>query len=436
VRNAKEYGPICAQNPYFVPNAKEISREDCLYLNVFTPVWPAGHVRKPVMVWIPGGGNFAGGAGNKFDGEKLMQRDVVVVTLNYRVGIFGFFSHPELTRESSHNASGNQGFLDQIAALHWVQENIAKFGGDPANVTIFGESAGSFNVSALTTSPLARGLFRRMIGESGAVVLAGEPLSLAEAEKLGVSRSSTWGKGASPSLEALRAVTAADILKAEPNFLRKPPINLGLTVDGYVFPKKPAAVFAEGREDHVDMLLGNLAREWIPGVSPPADLTQAVEDTYPAESAKRALGLYAASGTDPLYGTPAEQWVEDIGFRCSGVEQLIWHSAARNRAFEYQFDHAPPFNFGGNTHSQDIAYVFGHLDDHGYNAADHAISEVMQRYWTNFTKTGDPNGPGLPKWPEFDAASRRYLSFGDEGPVSKEGLRRRFCDLFMENVKK
>jgi para-nitrobenzyl esterase len=170
-------------------------------------------------------------------------------------------------------------------------------------------------------------------------------------------------------------------------------------------------------------------------VTPPVDLKQAIEDTYPAESAKRALALYMASGTDPLYGTPAEQWVEDTGFRCAVVEQLIWHSMARNRAFEYQIDHTPPFKRGGNTHAQDVPYVFGTLDDPGYKAADRELSDSMQRYFTNFARTGDPNGPGLPKWPQFDAASRAYLSFADEGPVAKEGLRRQFCDLFLESVK-
>jgi para-nitrobenzyl esterase len=259
VRDAKEFGPVCAQNPYFIPNAREISREDCLYLNVWTPVWPARQVRKPVIVWIPGGGNFAGSAGS--GGEKLIRRDVVVVTLNYRLGLFGFFSHPELTRESPRHASGNQGILDQIPALRWVQENIARFGGDPGNVTIFGESAGSFDVSVLMTSPLARGLFRRGIGQSGAVVLMGKPLSLAEAEKRGLSLADAYGAGPSPSLQTLRALAPEEILKAEPNFLQKPPTNLGITVDGYVFPKPPAAVFLEGREVRVDLLLGNLAHE-------------------------------------------------------------------------------------------------------------------------------------------------------------------------------
>ncbi|MGH3427140.1 MAG: carboxylesterase family protein, partial [Mycobacteriales bacterium] len=193
VRDAIAYGPPCAQNPYFDPKVKETAREDCLYLNVWTPDVTVRQHGRPVMVWIPGGGNFAGASGARTSGEKLMRHGVVVVTLNYRLGLFGFFSHPELTRESPHHASGNQGILDQLAALRWVQANIARFGGDPSNVTIFGESAGSLDVSVLMTSPLARGLFRRAIGESGAVVLAGEPLSLKEAESRGVSLAEAWG---------------------------------------------------------------------------------------------------------------------------------------------------------------------------------------------------------------------------------------------------
>lgn len=435
IRDAVASGPPCAQNPHFIPTAREITREDCLYLNVWTPAINPVRAAKPVMVWIPGGGNFAGGSGPQTGGESLMRRDVVVVTLNYRLGLFGFFSHPDLTRESPHRASGNQGILDQIAALRWVQANIARFGGDPSNVTIFGESAGSVNISVLMTSPLSRGLFARAIGQSGAVVVAGEPLSLTDAESRGVLLAASWGAGATASIQALRALPVSAILAAEPNFLEQPQPNLGITVDDYVFPTRPAAVFANGGQHKVPMLLGSLAHEWVPGVRPPTDLKSAIEGAYRAGAARRALPLYMEAANDSLYGTPAEQWVEDTGFRCPAVAQLTWHAAAGHAAYHYEIEHVPPARRRGNTHAQDVAYVFGALSGAGYAAVDTAMSDVMQTYWTNFAKTGNPNGPGVPQWPPFDATSRRYMAFTDMGASPKQGLRRPYCDLFIENVK-
>jgi para-nitrobenzyl esterase len=466
VRDVTSGGPPCAQNPYFVHDAKEISKEDCLYLNVWAPAWPPRPARKAVMVWIPGGGNFGGAWDSRASGPKdagparigarrvpvaqesfrydgvdlqvmkLVQHDVVLVTLNYRLGLFGFFSHPELTAESVHQASGNQGILDQIAALRWVRDNISTFGGDPGNVTIFGESAGSFDVSVLMTSPLSRGLFRRVIAQSGAVVLVGDPLSLPVAEKRGVSLVIASGAG-SISLRELRMLPADLILAREPNFLQKPPQNLGLTVDGYAFPERPADVFASGREHRVDMLLGNLAHEWVPGSRPPLDWKTAIEDTYPAEIAKRAVQLYQVGGTDSVYGGPAEQWVEDVSFRCPGVAQLMWHSAAGNRAFEYEFTRIPAGRKSvGNMHAEDVPYVFGPVTGERFDATDYAISDAMQQYWTNFAKTGNPNGKSnLPEWARFDPSSRRYLEISAQGPIPKEALRRPFCDLLIESLK-
>jgi para-nitrobenzyl esterase len=433
-RDATAYGAPCAQNPYFIRNAKEIAREDCLFLNVWTPGMRSGGRPKPVMVWLPGGGNFAGAADETMSGERLIRHGVVVVTLNYRLGFFGFFSHPDLTRESPHHASGNQGLLDQLAALRWVQANIAKFGGDPANVTLFGESAGSLDASVLTTSRLSRGLFRRVIGQSGAVILVGDPLALADAEARGASLAERWGAGAKPSIDALRALPMADILAAESNPLQNPPPNLGVTVDGSVFSKRPADVFAEGREHPVEMMLGNLAYEWVPGVRQPANLAAAIEATYPADIAKAAVSLYAESGTDSLYGTPATQWIEDIGFRCSSIAQLLWHAKAGNAAFEFQVDHVQPSLRGKYAHAADVPYVFGKVDGDKYDDFDRAMSDVIQKYWTNFAKTGDPNGAGLPTWPRFDRASRAFIAFADEGAVARAALRRPFCDLYLENL--
>ena len=400
------------------------------------------------MVWIPGGGNFAGAASQSvYDGESLARRGVVLVSLNYRLGAFGFFSHPALTRESPRRASGNQGILDQIAALRWVQENIARFGGDPKNVTIFGESAGSLDVSVLMTSPLSKGLFQRAIGESGAVVLASEPSTLAEAEKRGQAAAARWKVSADASLETLRAVSTADIIAAQPNLfgdgIASMFPNLGITVDGYVFPRKPAQVFAAGGQHRVPMLLGSNGREQVPGSVLAKDLPQAMADAY-GPLAPRALKLYVGA-PDPVYGTAAEQWGTDTSFRCSTVAQALWHAAAGNPVFQYEFTHVPAERAAlGATHASELSHVFGTYAQ-GVIAvgpparateADARLSDVMQRYWTNFAKTGDPNGPGLPVWPKVDSKSRGYVEFTSSGPVVKQGLRRPYCDLFIENVQR
>jgi len=448
VRDSTDFGAPCAQTPILQPPTAEVSKEDCLFLNVWTSEWPSGS-RKPVMMWIPGGGNFAGASSQPvYDGESLARRGVVLVTLNYRLGVFGFFSHPQLTRESPNHASGNQGILDQIAALKWVRDNIATFGGDPSNVTIFGESAGSVDVNVLMTSPLSTGLFRRVIGESGTGIEPGigDPLTLAQAEKRGEAFAARWMLPADSSEKDLRAVSAADILKAEPNYLQTLQPNLGITIDGYVFPKKPAEVFAARQEHRVALLLGNNSREKIPGTTPPADLRKAIEDAY-GPLAERAWTLYAGAADDPMYGTPADQWADDTSFRCSAVAQLVWHAAAGNTAFEYEFTRVPAGREAqGATHASELPYVFGTLDrgiralrgppSSGATEVDRQVSEVMQQYWTNFAKTGNPNGDHLPAWPEFDARSRAYIQFSDAGPISKESLRRPYCDLFVENVKR
>jgi para-nitrobenzyl esterase len=445
VRDATDFGAGCAQGPS--PDVG-VSKEDCLYLNVWTAEWP-GRTQKPVMVWIPGGGNRAGASSESaYDGESLARRGVILVSLNYRLGAFGFFSHPQLTRESSHHASGNQGILDQIAALKWVRDNIASFGGDPSNVTIFGESAGSLDVSVLMTSPHSQGLFQRVIGESGAVILLGDPRTLAEAEKSGEAMAAHWKLSADASVQDMRAVSAADILAAEP-FIGPPQPNLGITIDGYVFSKKPAEIFAAGQEHRVALLLGNNSRERIPGRPPPTDLKKAIDETYGPLSV-RGWPLYAAATNDPVYGTPAEQWATDTSFRCSAVAQLMWHAAAGNAAYEFEFARVPAGREAlGATHASELSYVFGL--DRGIvlpgppsraspvapaSAVDAQVSEVMQRYWTNFAKSGNPNSDSLPAWPKFDPSSRAYTQFTDAGPIAKEGLRRPYCDLFIENVKR
>ena len=338
VRSATAFGPMCAQKANILfKDAATSTSEDCLFVNVWTPEWPT-RSRTPVMVFIPGGGNFTGGSAERWGfGAGLARRGVVLVALNYRLGPFGFFSHPALTRESRGRAAANQGILDQIAALKWVKENIARFGGDPQNVTILGNSAGALDVSALMTSDLAKGLFHRAISQSGPAFIV-EPLpSLAEAEKRGQTLVSAWKAGPGLSLAKLQAVPAAQILDAEPDYFGAssnpaPFPSLGLTVDGYLFTRSPSEVFAKGRQQRVPLLIGHNAREKIPGTGP-SDLSKGFADRY-GPLAARAEALYQS--TDPVYGSPMAQWDTDTTFRCSAVAQSVWHASAGNPVFEYR----------------------------------------------------------------------------------------------------
>jgi para-nitrobenzyl esterase len=461
-RDATAFGSPCPQNSGGQMLAA--SKEDCLFLNVWTPEWPSKS-RKPVLFWIHGGGNYGGNSAN-FDGEKLARHGVVLVSINYRLTVFGFFSHPELTRESPHKASGNYGLMDQIAALKWVRENIAKFGGDPGNVTVFGQSAGAVDANVLMTSPLAKGLFHRVIAESGTVtrnpdaaslaMTALGPLmpvrsaalsysdapTLAEAERAGESLAASLKAPANDSLKYLRSVPAADLLKAT----AAPRMSIGpangVVVDGWVFPKPPAEIFAKGQEFKIPLLLGNNSRERTPPNVTGGDLAAAAEAMY-GPLAPRAFALYGfknadAPQPDPLYGNMGAQWVVDTLYRCPVVAQLAWHAAAGNAAYEYQFDRPVPGREElGSTHGAEVGYVFGSLGANNTDA-DRETSAAMQEYWTNFAKSGNPNAGGskLPQWPKFDLAARGYMEFTTTGPTAREGLRRPFCDLYIENVKR
>ena len=253
VRKATAFGPRCMQGRLFKDMIFRDSgpSEDCLYLNVWTPAASADE-HLPVMVWIFGGGFQAGSASEpRQDGEKLAHKGVIVVSMNYRLGVFGFFSDPDLTKESPHHASGNYGLLDQAAALEWVHKNIAAFGGDPNNVTIFGESAGSMSVSGQMASPVSKGLFKQAIGESGGMfMLTPRTSTLAQSEQAGAKFAESIG---APTLEALRAKPANAILQAS---LKGNGFRFWPNVDGYFFPESPAAIYAAGKQAHVSLLAG------------------------------------------------------------------------------------------------------------------------------------------------------------------------------------
>ena len=433
VRDATAFGPMCNQND----NKQLPHSEDCLQLNVWTPTWPV-RSSAPVMVWVHGGGNTAGsGMEALFNGEVLARHGVVVVNVNYRLGVFGFFAHPELTKESPHHAAGNYGLADQIMALHWVRDNIARFGGNPGNVTIFGESAGASDVNALIASPLSKGLFVRVTAQSGPV---GAQLSLTESEKRGVDLAVRLGFTGEDSLAKLRAIPDTELMAKA----AQGGPGLGINVDGWVLPEPAAKVYAEGREQKVALLIGNNSQEMQPRGAP-GDLRQMIAQRY-GPLADRALAAYGVNGAnepqpDPENGTVMLQFTTDNSFRCGAVQELIWHTAAGNRGYEYQFSRTVHGQEAlGAPHASEIPFIFGTLsvwqNMRKYNDSDQQYAPQMQEYWTNFAKTGDPNGGTLLKWPRFDATARAFMDFTDAGPVAKEGLRRQACDVFMENQKR
>jgi para-nitrobenzyl esterase len=415
VRKATAFGQRCQQGPIFDDMVfRDEPSEDCLYLNVWTPARSSSE-RLPVMVWIHGGGFQAGSASEpRQDGGRLARKGVVVVGINYRLGVFGFLAHPSLTKESGRGASGNYGLMDQVAALRWVRENVAGFGGDPRNVTIFGESAGSFAVSALVASRLARGLVHRAIGESGAYLgrHALEPKSLAASEEMGSKLEASIGAG---SLAGLRAKPAGEILQAalpvQPWFAP--------TIDGHVMPRDPNDIYAAGEQSHVPLLAGSNADEVRAGVvlakeKPTAKsftdqarsrfggAADALLKVYPAGSDAEALESAAALAGDLFLGYATWKWTDVHGM------------TGGSPVYRYSFDRKIPVAPGtkvdgvpataadvGARHAGEIEYVFGvlgSLPDVPWQVADRQLSDLMMSYWSNFARTGDPNGRGLPQW--------------------------------------
>ncbi len=445
VREAKAFGAPCAQPVLgdWNKHDSETSAEDCLFLNVMTPVWPP-KAPLPVMFWLHGGGNTGGTASSElYKDGTLVQHGVILVTVNYRLGVFGFLTHPELTRESSHHASGNYGLMDQIAALRWVHDNIAKFGGDLKNVTIFGQSAGAQDASVLMISPLSKDLFQRAILESGSAVgFPFPPLADAEqgGQKLAALLKAPPGDG---GIKYLRQLSVQDLLKNVGQGPDQPPL-VGPDLDGWVIPRSPAEIFASGQESPIPLIIGTTAREF--GMSaPPAEVRKMIENVT-GTLATRVLPLYGLAGdgqgtTDTMYGSVGDQWFADLVFRCPATTQAAWHGAAHQPTYEYQLEHAVPGQEAqGAVHSSDLPYVFGFYPKTGnisgsFGETDYKIADLIETYWTNFAKKGNPNGGTLPNWPEF-GNSQTFLEFSQDGhTVVNSGLRRPQCDLYREVLK-
>ena len=418
VKKASDYAPACMQDPNMLKfiGAPEGVSEDCLYLNVWTPAKAASE-RLPVMVWIYGGG-FAAGATSSatYDGTRLAQKGVVLVSVAYRVGPFGFLAHPDLSRESG-KGSGNYGLQDMIAGLEWVKANIAAFGGDPRNVTIFGESAGGIAVSMLGASPAAKGLFAKAISESGgnfapprhAAEGGQQTPTLAVAEKSGAN---LFEKLGAKSLADARKLPAEQVQKALP-----PGLGGGFwpNFDGDVLPTDQYMLYSAGRFNDTPVLIGTNSDEgalFFRGATTSAAYEKTIRDGY-GEGADKILAANphasdadAATATkniarDSLFGWSTWTWAR------------LQSSKGKGAAYVYYFDQRTPQTPAGAPHAAELGYVFRTLDARGGQPRpeDLAMSELVSSYWTNFAKTGDPNGAGLPKWPAFTESAQQAMVF-------------------------
>jgi len=467
VKEASQPGNTCSQRasglmPFFAPMAQAYgssfeqppiqSSEDCLYLDVWVPQWPVKQAL-PVMVWLHGGSNTVGsGTQTTYDGVSLAQHGVVLVTLNYRLGVMGFFNHPELTAESPHHSSGNYGLLDQLAALKWVKQNIAQFGGDPNNVTLFGESAGAIDSARIMASPLATGLFRRVISESGPAFEPARKLSEADAFGTAVSALAPADSHLT-ALQRLRALPAAEIEKLVAQAREKLPADITSAVaDGWVLPLSPRQAFLTGSIQKVDLLIGLNGRELsafrlaAAAAAKSSGTPNAVADsgglkrfaeagrpyfrgwTYPA------LALYFAKIL--VHGTAGiDHAANDLIGTCPLGAMASLTNAAGQRVFVYRFDRSVPGKGEaelGAFHSLEVPYVFGSLRDKEWQwlpstSDDAALSNLLQVYWTNFATSGDPNASGLPNWPTWSDGKMEFLVINKDASVSAQ---RNFSPLF------
>ncbi|MFL6601654.1 MAG: carboxylesterase/lipase family protein [Steroidobacteraceae bacterium] len=414
-RDATHFGADCMQTPYVISTGQK-TNEDCLTASV----WTGAHYRnahRPVMVFIYGGAFIGGSAAYPlYDGTKLAAEGVVIVGFNYRVGIFGFLAHPQLSAESPQKASGNYGLLDQIAALRWVKANIAAFGGDPERVTVFGESAGAASIALLMTSPLAKGLFEQAIVQS-AVVLPLPELAAAEQS----------GAAIGANIDTLRQLSAEQLLAHNGDFFPRATHNvMAMTfpspiVDGYVLPVQPRKVFQSGAIDAVPTIVGVNADEGRMFADEGKPVSVADYQRWTREKfgalAPDILRLNPAA-TDSAAATATSAIIGDAVFVESARLIARGISQHQPKTFAYLFTR----RVGGDplpaTHSEELPFVFATLDQPSFIKhpppvpADLHLSSLMLRAWTRFAATGDPNAPGLPQWPRYDRATDPYLEFG------------------------
>lgn len=416
--------PFMCWSEEFIAQPEPIN-EDCLYLNVWSTA-KSKSTKQPVFLWIYGGGLSSGSANCAiYDGEEMAKKGVIFVSINYRVGILGFMAHPELSKESGKNTSGNYGILDQIAALKWVQKNIAAFGGDPNNVTIAGQSAGAFSVTALIASPLAKGLFHKAIPQSGGL-LANMLLSqnLAKAEEVGLN---FMKKANSHSIAELRKKSAEElqILSNNPEVGR-----FGITLDGYTLPVNLTEHFKKGLHNQTPILTG-----WVTGDgSVLGDSKMNLEEykkeaqTKYGDKADVFLSIFPASTDDEV--KMVKQKLSLMGF--AGLPSHLLASFNTKPSYIYQFGHVPPdkpnFPNYGAFHTSEVPYMLHtlHTWNRPWQALDKEIENTMSSYWVNFAKTGNPNGQNLPKWKRYNNQSGEIMVVGDKLESKPAFLKKEF----------
>ncbi len=456
VRKADKFGARCMQRNVFGDmnfRANGMS-EDCLNLNVWTPA-KSGKEKLPVLVYFYGGGFIAGdGSEPRYDGASMAAKGIVAVTVNYRLGVFGFFAHPELSKEAPYKGSGNYGLLDQAVALKWVQKNIAAFGGDPKRVTIAGESAGSISVSAQMASPLARNLIAGAIGESGSIIGALSATPLSEGEQAGVKFGQMIGKN---SLAELRAMPADQLLEttAKQGLPRFSP-----TVDGYFFPKDPAAIFAAGEQARVPLMAGSNSEEsgagGVLGREQPTvenyrkalqrlykDNADEIFKYYSATNENEVLAAAQDLASDRFIAFSTWKWI-DLATRTGGKPTYYYRYDRPRPAMRPEMGDAQPGLAGGvvrgqparppargAVHSAEIEYAMGNLDGnkvYAWTPDDYKVSKTMQEYFVNFIKTGNPNGNGLAKWPTFKENQRMIIDVNTRAEADKVRARYEYLD--------
>jgi para-nitrobenzyl esterase len=443
---AKDFGNHCVQSvsyPDMVFHDPGPS-EDCLNLNVWAPA-KAKRGSLPVMVWIYGGSFASGGTSeSRQDGQFLAHRNVVIVSMNYRLGIFGFFVHPELAAESPNHASGNYGLLDQLAALKWVNANISAFGGDPSNVTIFGESAGSSSVSALMASPLARGIFSKAIGESGSAF--SNSINPTESRETLEKRNLAFAQTAynTASLASLRKLSTDEILRGATDKTTPSPPRFTISIDGYFLPDSVSNIYTSGHQAHVPLLAGwNADEGTVLNSKTPTTVETFTTSAHTqfGDKAEDFLALYP-SATD----AEAIRSASDLaGDRSIGFNTWRWLEAqvatGQSPVYRYHFELASPGDKNhaailGAFHSDDIEYVFGTLESRPgatWRPEDHRLSDQIGSYWTNFARTGDPNNTGLPLWPTYNEKDGWQVMHLDATSQAKpDTLRARY--LFLNTV--